>query len=219
MTDFVSIWMSAAPAPPFEPSLTPSSPTLDEDDEPAESSAEAAGEVDEDDDEPEDEEEVVDLDALIAEAEHKALLKARAELIPEREALRAEQERTAALGMEVAALRGRILDGLSHDISNVVLGVTRRVVGDAMVHHPDALKRVIEDAVGRFPERSGLHVRVAPEDVERVRGWLGDAEVVADEAVSGGCIVDGEEGAVDASLEAVYEGLDAVVEAWRQERQ
>ncbi len=215
MADFVSIWMEAAPEPPFEPSLRrPPAPEVAAEPD-LEAAEEAAPElVPEPEPEPE-----PDLDALIAQAGARALLEARAELAPEREALRAEQARAAALGHEVAALRGRIMDGLSQEVAAIVLGVARRVVGDALALHPDALQRVVEAAVGRFPDSAGLTVRVAPEDVERVREWLGDAEIIGDPSVSGGCIVEGDEGCVNASLEAVYEGLDAAVEAWRQERQ
>ena len=217
MTDFVSIWSEAAPQPPFEPSLrAPETPEIVQEVEERMELVEEAFEEAEPEPEPEPE---LDLDALVAEIEAKARAQARAELGPEREALKAEQERTAALGRELASLRGRVMDGLSGDIAAIVLGLSRRVVGDALALHPEALRRVLDGAVGRFPDSSGLHVRVAPEDLERVRTWLPDAEVVADESVSGGCVVSGDEGTIDASLEAVFEGIDAAVEAWRQERQ
>lgn len=218
MSDFVSIWTEAGPRPPFEPTVTADPARIVEEIEERILEDAPTEELPPLEVVPE-EEEPIDIDALLAEARAEALEQARAELEPERERLAQEIERTAVLGREVAALRGRVLDGLSGDISAIVLAVTRRVVGDALAMHPDALKRVLDGAVGRFPERSGLTVRVSPEDVERVSAWLGDALIVPDPEVSGGCIVGGDEGVVDASLDAVFEGLDAAVAAWQQERQ
>lgn len=168
--------------------------------------------------EPVEREPEIDVQALIAEAEKRAYARAALELQPERQAIAREREQLRALAGELTTARSRMVEDASNEIASIVLGLARRVVGDALVLHPDALQGVVAGAVGRFPEPTGLIIRVSPDDVERVSSWIPDADVRADPGISGGCVVESEAGSVEASLETVMEGLETAVTDWLAER-
>ncbi|MCP4807950.1 MAG: hypothetical protein GY913_15765 [Proteobacteria bacterium] len=208
---FVSIWDSPAESHGFSSFFDASAEPVDSEPEVLVLVPEPAVEpVPEPEPEP-------DIAELIAEAEKRAYAKAALELMPERQAIAKEREQIRALAGELTTARSQMLDDASAEIAAIVLGLARRVVGDALVLHPDALQSVVSGAVGRFPEPASLTIRVAPDDVERVAAWLPMSEVVADPAISGGCMVESDAGSVEASLETVMQGLDTAVTDWLAE--
>lgn len=209
MADFVSIWDAPRDDASFH-SLCEDEPAIDE-------PAPVPEPVCEPDPEPSPEP-PPDIEALVAAAEKRGRERALIELAPRQQEAAREIEQLRAVAQELGSLRARILQDASAEIAGIVLGVARRVLGDALVLHPDALQNVVTGAVGRFPDPSCLTVRVAPDDVERVGGWLPSCQVLPDPSISGGCAVEAESGQVEASLETVMEGLETAVADWLAEQ-
>ena len=121
-------------------------------------------------------------------------------------------------GVEV--FRRQVLFQAADDLSHLVLTMARRVIGDSLALHPEALPGVVSRALDRLPGEDAVTVRVRPQDVavleSRVRTRR-DVEIVGDPEITGGCVLEARFGSVDASFAAAEEGLTEAIDAWRQE--
>jgi flagellar biosynthesis/type III secretory pathway protein FliH len=128
------------------------------------------------------------------------------------------------LGPLVEELRRARLDavrGADTVIAELVLTLSRRIAGDTLAMAPDALPRLVTNAVERLPEDDEIFIRVPPSSVERIQTALGPrtrAKVVGDESVHQGCIVESRQSRIDATLEAAMSGVEAAVRSWLESR-
>lgn len=201
MADFVSLWVApVAPAPP----------------PPAAQSVETV--------EASTPEPVVDMEALLLQArkegQEQGRRQAEAALAPLREELAKEQELLQVLSQELLTARQVELESLREEVAEIVLLVARRVVGDALALHPDALRQVVLGAISSVPGDEPVRVRVAEADVERVSGWLAALprfQVEGDPSVEGGCHVESRHGSVEATVEQAFLALEGATRAWVEE--
>ena len=202
MSDFVSMWSTVAPVDVTEEAAAPA-PTV----APAEPDAPT-----------------VDVEALVKQAREEGLemgrKQAEAALGPIREELEAERAQLAEVARELMDARQRELDSVRHEVADLVLLMARRVVGDAMAVHPDALRNVVMGAISRVPGDEPVKVKVAPADLQRVSGWLRELprfQVEAADGLKGGCVVESRYGCVEAAVETAFSALETATRAWVEE--
>ena len=198
MADFVSLWQAsvAPPAPPVAREA-PQPPMP---------------------------EPVVDIEALLLQARKEGQelgrRQAEAALGPVREELAREHEQLGVLARELLAARQRELDSLREEVAEIILLMARRVVGDALALHPDALRQVVLGAISRVPGEEPVRVLVAQADVDRVSGWLATLprfKVEGAPAVQGGCLIESRHGSVEATVDRAFVALEAATRAWVEE--
>lgn len=156
--------------------------------------------------------EVADKEAKRA-VEHAAATKA----LREAEAkAKAQAERLEAAAKAVEATRQGLREEFREGAARVILEACRRIAGDALRVDPGLLVALVDEAADALG-RGGLRVRVSPEDAATLRERLADAglDVVEDFAVSGGVVVEGPAGRIDASVDSALESVAAVLDQWR----
>jgi flagellar biosynthesis/type III secretory pathway protein FliH len=137
--------------------------------------------------------------------------------------VQAEADLTVAAAAleEVATLRSAILRSSADQIGDLVVQLARRVLGQSLALHPEALPGVVRDAVALLPERDELVVRVPPSAVERIEAVFkarSGVKVIADPDIAVGCHVEAGHAAIDATLDAAIEGIEAAVRVWAEDR-
>jgi len=166
---------------------------------------------------PEDSGPPVDVQALVEAARSQAAAEERARLAHERAELEQLASVLSAGAADLARLHKQTLDRAAGDIADLILALTRRLLGDSLVVHPDALPTLIHRALERFPEKEDLRIRVPADLAEAVREAVDPglkAAVEADPGVSGGCVLESRHGSVDATVDAAMEGVEEAVQAW-----
>jgi flagellar biosynthesis/type III secretory pathway protein FliH len=140
-----------------------------------------------------------------------------AERDPEILALRAQVEVLPELLDGLARARRAALAQASADVAQIVVEVTRKVLGDTMLLHPDALAGLVQRAIDRLPEEDEVWIRVPPAAVDRVVATVPERHrdrVRPDPALTTGCVVETRHVAIDASLEAAMDAIHQAAQAW-----
>ena len=155
--------------------------------------------------------EVVDAKAeaarIVREAEARAIAlaeEARAAVArEEREAARAE---LAARFVSFERERRAALEGIEGSVSELALGVARRILGEAFDADPRRVRLLVDEALARVRRASAVSVRVHPADVDALRGIA--AEVTPDSTLArGDCVISCELGEIDGRIEVRLEAL------------
>ena len=157
---------------------------------------------------------------LIAEAKEQGRAEARAEYEQEIAASRVAAEALRLALIQVEPLRRQFVRAASHAVAAVVRHLAERVIGGVLSKDPDALVRLIDDAMVRLPERDGVRICV-PEAMENaVRPLLAPelaARLVGSPSVHVGVVLQTDAVEIDATLGAVLDSLDASVADWLAE--
>lgn len=159
----------------------------------------------------------VDLDAereAAWQAGHAAAERAAAVRIA---ALEEQLKAAVPLIAEVARARREAVEQAAVDVAELVLGLARKVAGDALTVHPDALPGLVRGALAELPDEDEVTIRVAPDQVERVRAVLPEphrGRVVAAPDIDVGCVVETRHVAIDATLGAAVDAITAATAAW-----
>lgn len=97
----------------------------------------------------------------------------------------------------------------------VCAALTRRVLGDTLIHQPQALEGLVLDSLTRFPGGGQVQVRVPEARVVALRTLLArhPVEVVGDPEMAGGCVLERAGCRIDASVDALLQGLDEALKA------
>lgn len=145
--------------------------------------------------------------------EHAAAMKAAREAEAK---ARQQAERLEAAARGIESARQSLVLEFRDGAAQVILEAARRIGGDALRADAallDALVAEAADALGK----AQLRVRVSPLDAEALRARLATAgiEVVEDPTVSGGCVVEGPSGRIDASVDSALASVAAVLEQWK----
>ena len=151
------------------------------------------------------------LEAARLEGHAAGLAEARAELAPELEALRAQIEdlEKLASGLELVG-EAQAKESAEQAVA-IALALSRRVLGDSLIHAPHALEELVLRTLSRFPSGGRVRVHVPAARAESIQALLAkqEVEVVAEAEMSGGCRVEREGCEVDASIEVLLSELDA----------
>ena len=135
------------------------------------------------------------------------------------------QEQLSALQPILEEL-GQIRRGLVHraarDIADIVLLLARRVLGDSLALHPQALPKLVDAAVNRLADEDQVWIKVPPSAVDEVRAQLDTKladRVIGDESITAGCIVETQYASIESSLDAAMDGVEQAVARWLESRQ
>ncbi len=146
------------------------------------------------------------------EMEHAAAL-AEVERLQARE--KAAADRLAAVTADFVRQRDVALGELRAHAAELILAGARKIAGEALRVDPALLTAMIAEAVDALGT-TGLTMRVAERDAERVRGIVAVGVLVeADASISGGCVALGPSGSIDASFERAADAVSAAVRAWK----
>ena len=133
-------------------------------------------------------------------------------------------ERFAALHRSLEEDRAQVLRGAETLVVDLAVATARRITGVQVEAESRVLVRGIRAALEALAQESRLEIKVHPEDVQLARRfaarWVDKVaqatalRVVASDAVGrGGCMVEGDEGNVDARLETQLEALHQALRA------
>lgn len=114
--------------------------------------------------------------------------------------------------------REELLKQMRPSVVRLVVGMARRIVGRELETDREAIRRVIDEALGELGRSGRVAVRVSPADAEVLREavdqnrWappsMVELDIVADPAVSsGGCVLESDYGRVDATIETQLDEL------------
>lgn len=161
----------------------------------------------------------VDLDVVIEEARAEGRVEAQAEAEAALAEMQATVDALAPALDELATLRTATLRRAADDVAALVLQISRKVIGDSLAVHPDALAGVVHGALEHLPEADEVRICVAPDDVPRVRDAVAERyedHVHGDATITAGCRVEARHARVDATLDAALEGVAAAIDQWRE---
>ena len=155
--------------------------------------------------------------AARAEGREEALAEVAAELAQARAALGVLPDLLDA----VAHARREALDHAALDVVDLLRAALRKVLGDHLVHRPEVLASIVNDALARIEDEESVEIRlpaaaaefVAAQVPERFRaGVRGDADRIA------GCVVETRHVTIDVSVETICAGFDDAMLAWLEGR-
>lgn len=165
---------------------------------------------------------------LEQEAFNRGKALAMAEMAEKIATITAENERLSALGEkleplihELGAFRTKMIRQSAEDLSEMAMHMARRVVGETLAVRPQALRKLVTDALERLPGEDEVTIRVRPEDLSVIENSLPtrrSIRLIGDEDLEGGCVVTAQCGEVAASVDAAFQGLRAAVEDWLEEQ-
>lgn len=159
----------------------------------------------------------LDLDAERSAAFEEGRRAGREEREPEVLILTEQVRQVGVLIDELARARRTALGEAAADVAQIVVEVTRKVLHDTLVLHPDALPGLVLRAIERLPEEDEVWIRVPPSAVERVSSMVPERHrdrVRGDPDLTTGCIVETRHVAIDASLDATMDAIAQVAQAW-----
>ena len=174
------------------------------------------------------EEPVLTLEQIVEMAREEAVLETQESMSAEMEAMKAELEQIrevhasiAPLVESISGLKKKIYQESAQNVSDLVLHVARRVVGETLAVHPESLRTLVENALARLPGDDEVRVRLRPDDIAVVEGHLPtrrSIRLIPDETLEGGCVVEAQCGEVEASLEVAFVGLRQAVSEWLEDQ-
>lgn len=160
---------------------------------------------------------VDDVQQLLSEAREEAADEARGEADAELAQLRELVQTVGPLIEELEGLRKEMLQRTAEDIAEVVRTFAGRVVGDALALHPEALSRLVKDAIEQLPVRDEISISVSADASEAlVRALPADLRdrVTVDASIRAGALVRSRHAALDATLDTALEGLEHALQEW-----
>ena len=152
----------------------------------------------------------VDFDALRREASEQGYREGYETGVRAAKAGLAEElERLQALGRSIEEALARGLEGLEDIMVEIAFAAACKVLGEAALAE-EGVRNMVREAMREVRSKEGLVLRLSPRDYElvhsqaaRERPLVDDAkvEIVADDRVAAGCIVETRGGTLDARLE------------------
>ena len=130
--------------------------------------------------------------------------------------------RIEVLHQSLEANRAQIMVEAEVDVVDLVVSITRKILGLQAVSNPKALLQVVRNALSHMSEKSNLEIRVHPDDLAVVQRYANHwVAKVDEEAVlkvresipidRGGCLIEGGEENIDARLEEQLEAMHQVL--------
>jgi len=127
-------------------------------------------------------------------------------------------DRIDVLHQSIEANRAQIMLEAEIDVVDLVVSISRKVLGLQAVSNPKALLQVVRNALSYLSERDNLEIQVHPEDLAVVQRyanhWVSkvDKQAVLKVRESphvdrGGCMIEGSEENIDARLEKQLQTL------------
>lgn len=123
---------------------------------------------------------------------------------------------------EVNRLRESVSRNSSRDMLRMVMAISEQVIRHSLQVQPDAVLKIIENALQASVQADSYRIRVSPQDLELVKqqkplflasiSGLKNISIDADSEITpGGCRVESELGSVDATIETQLEQIHKVL--------
>jgi len=162
-----------------------------------------------------------DLPALLAEAREEGASEAREAMEEELASLRAVVEEVGPALEELARLRHTTLVAAAEEVADIIRLFAHKIVGDSLALHPDALPKLVQDAIAQLPEADEITIEVSPAAAETLSRHL-DASlrdrVIVDPELEAGAIVRTRHATLDASLRHAESALETAIQGWLSEQ-
>lgn len=136
--------------------------------------------------------------------------------------MEAQLQRTAdrcnALLLAAEQEAKRIVVGAEHQIIEMVLAISRKVICDEMEERADVIMGIVKSALDRVRDQSHINIHVSLDDYERVllsrrelQGIVGAEQTIAVTAdtvlAQGGCLIETSFGTVEAGVETQLDSI------------
>jgi len=140
------------------------------------------------------------------------------------EAYRARLARLDALADSLQRERQEFFDRIEPEVVRLSISIAEKILARELELRPNAVVDMVRSAVKRLRDREQLRVSVNPRDFEQVRSARDDLigaidgvrtlEVVEDRRVdAGGCVIESQNGTLDARVKTQLDQLSSVLEA------
>jgi len=161
----------------------------------------------------------VDVPAVQAAAREEGRAQAAAELQGRLMELEARVAAAKVVADELVSLRRQAGQRAAEDIAAMVIELTRKIAGDTLALHPEALPGIITRALEQLPDDEVV-VRVPKGSGERVRAMVSGSgvTVVEDAKVGQGCVVEGKAATIERTLAIAMEGVAEATRLWLASR-
>lgn len=160
-----------------------------------------------------------EAERLRAHARDAGLAEAQATLEQERARLAAQLEAAQA---EINAERERFLSQAEPEILKLSFAIAEKIIAQEVSQRPEIVVGIIRKSIRRIKDKTGLRLRVNPEDLQLVREARADLiasvdgvehmEVTDDRRVGrGGCVVESASGTLDARIATQLRELERTI--------
>ncbi len=134
-------------------------------------------------------------------------------------------ERFTSMVDDLVAQKKRLLTDSEEAVVRLSCQIAARIVGETAKVNDEVIRQVVKNALGHLADKQKVTIRANPEDVavlrahkpewEEAAGAGSAVEIVEDVRIKrGGCLVEGESGAVEAELDRQVEMIEkALLEA------
>lgn len=113
----------------------------------------------------------------------------------------------------------QILNEIEHDVVRLVLGISKKVIGDELIQNKDGIFSIIKQALKKCNYKKNIIIRVCDNDFEYVDKnidllkstveGLSEVQIIKDESLKkGSCIVESSGGEINSSIEAQMKELE-----------
>ena len=120
---------------------------------------------------------------------------------------------------EISAKRDHLIRDAESTVLRLSLAVARKIIKAEIKQNPDLILNIVREAIKHVSDRSGLVVRMHPDDGRNVEGFrdqllnsfngIQTLEIEQDSQIApGGCIVETNTGTIDAQLDVQLEEIE-----------
>ncbi len=162
-----------------------------------------------------------EISAMVAAAEERGRKLAQGEVEVARKALEEQRLRTLKIAEEIDKQRASWAAEVRGQVGGAVVGALERLMAGSRVLRAEVLKARLAELSEHLVRAQQVLLHVHPADLELATRLVGDRagwRVIADPAVSGGCLAELDAGELDATLASALRALTEAVEAWGAEQ-
>jgi len=162
-----------------------------------------------------------ELPGMLAEAREAGAAEARQIMESELAALRQVAEELGPALEELARLRHSTLVAAAEDVADIIRVFATKLVGDSLALHPEALPKLVQDAVAQLPDTDEVTIVVSPQAAESLTRYLEAGlreRVIVDPELGNGAVVRTRNASLDATLRHAEGALETAIQAWLSEQ-
>ncbi len=162
-----------------------------------------------------------ELEELLAEAKEAGAAEARADLEAELASLKSVTEELGPALEELARLRHATLLAAAEDVADIVRLFATKIVGDSLALHPEALPKLVREALGQLPEQDEVTIACSPQSAESMSRHLESGlreRLVVDPELGSGVVVKTRNASLDATLSHAESALETAIQNWLSEQ-
>ena len=137
-------------------------------------------------------------------------------------AYRTKLARLDALVATLGEERGEFFDRVEPEVVRLASAIAEKIIGEEMELRPERVVDLVREAMKRLRDREALRIRLSPQDMDLVKEARDDLigsvdgvrklELVEDRRVDrGGCVIESENGALDARVKTQMAEIERVL--------